>query len=358
MKRKIAILPGDGIGPEIMGEAVKAIEAVAEKFGHEFEMASHPVGGAAIDAMGVALPSETLAACMAADAVLLGAVGGPKWDVLPSDRRPERAALLPLRAKLGLFCNLRPAKVWDALADASPLRPDIVAGGLDLLVVRELTGGIYFGAHVRGEDGLSARDDMVYSVSEIERIARAAFTAARKRRGKVTSVDKANVLETSKLWRETVTRLHAAEYADVALEHMYVDNAAMQLVRAPGRFDVILTENMFGDILSDEASQIVGSIGMLPSASLRADGFGLYEPIHGSAPDIAGKDVANPLATILSAAMMLRHSFGLDAEAAAIEDAVRTVLAAGVRTADIARDGVQSVGTRAMGAAVCAALRQ
>ena len=358
MKKTIAILPGDGIGPEITGEAVKVLEAVAAKFGHTFEMSEHLMGGAAIDATGAALPPETLAACQTADAVLLGAVGGPKWDALPSDRRPERAALLPLRAKLGLFCNLRPAKVWDALADASPLKPEIAAGGIDLLVVRELTGGIYFGAHERAADGKSARDVMGYSVEEIARISRTAFEAARKRRGKVTSVDKANVLETSKLWRETVTSLHAAEYADVELEHMYVDNAAMQLVRAPRRFDVILTENMFGDILSDEASQVTGSIGMLPSASLRADGFGLYEPIHGSAPDIAGKDLANPLATILSAAMMLRHSFGLVAEAAAIEDAVREVLAAGVRTADIARDGASAVGTRAMGEAVCAALKQ
>ena len=292
------------------------------------------------------------------DAVLLGAVGGPKWDALPSDQRPERAALLPLRAKLGLFCNLRPAKVWDALADASPLKPEIAAGGIDLLLVRELTGGIYFGAHERAEDGKSARDVMGYSVEEIERIARTAFEAARTRRGKVTSVDKANVLETSKLWRETVTSLHAAEYADVELEHMYVDNAAMQLVRAPNRFDVILTENMFGDILSDEASQIAGSIGLLPSASLREDGFGLYEPIHGSAPDIAGKNVANPLATILSAAMMLKYSFGLVAEAAAVEEAVGDVLAAGVRTADIARVGEASVSTRAMGEAVCAALKR
>ena len=354
MKRKIAILPGDGIGPEIVREAVKVIEAVAAKFGHAFEMTSCPVGGAAIDATGSALPSATLAVCMAADAVLLGAVGGPKWDALPSDRRPERAALLPLRAKLGLFCNLRPAKVWDALADASPLKPEIVAGGIDLLVVRELTGGIYFGAHERAADGKSARDVMAYSIEEVERIARTAFEAARKRRGQVTSVDKANVLETSRLWRETVTRLHAAEYADVTLEHMYVDNAAMQLVRAPRRFDVILTENMFGDILSDEASQVTGSIGMLPSASLRADGFGLYEPIHGSAPDIAGRDIANPLATILSAAMMLRHSFGLNAEAAVIEKAVEDVLAAGVRTADIAHGGASCAGTRAMGAAVCA----
>lgn len=358
MNKTIAILPGDGIGPEIVDAAARVLEAVAERFGHAFEMTAHLVGGAAIDAVGVALPPGTLAACEASDAVLLGAVGGPKWDALPSDLRPERAALLPLRAKLGLFCNLRPAKVWDVLADASPLKPEIVAGGIDILVVRELTGGIYFGEHKRGMDGFSARDDMVYSVSEIERVARAAFEAARGRRRKVTSVDKANVLETSKLWRETVTRLHADEYADVTLEHMYVDNAAMQLVRAPRQFDVILTENMFGDILSDEASQVTGSIGMLPSASLRADGFGLYEPIHGSAPDIAGRDVANPLATILSAAMMLRHSFGLLDEAEAIESAVRTVLARGVRTADIVRDGVSSVGTRAMGAAVCAALRQ
>lgn len=357
MKKTIAILPGDGIGPEITDAAVKVLDGVAAKFGHTFEMSVHLVGGAAIDATGTALPPETLAACMAADAVLLGAVGGPKWDVLPSDRRPERAALLPLRARLGLFCNMRPAKVWDALTDASQLKPEIVRSGLDLLVVRELTGGIYFGEHKRGMDGLSARDVMLYSVSEIERIARTAFEAARKRRRMVTSVDKANVLETSKLWRETVTRLHAAEYADVTLDHMYVDNAAMQLVRAPCQFDVILTENMFGDILSDEASQVVGSIGMLPSASLRADGFGLYEPIHGSAPDIAGKDVANPLATILSAAMMLRHSFGLVAEAEAIENAVRAVLAAGVRTADIASPGAPPVGTRAMGDAVCDALK-
>ena len=325
MNKTIAILPGDGIGPEIVDAAANVLETVAERFGHAFAMTAHLVGGAAIDATGAALPPETLAACEASDAVLLGAVGGPKWD---------------------------------ALADASPLKPEIVSGGIDILVVRELTGGIYFGAHERAADGKSARDVMCYSVEEIERIARTAFEAARKRRGKVTSVDKANVLETSKLWRETVTSLHAAEYADVELEHMYVDNAAMQLVRAPGRFDVLLTENMFGDILSDEASQVSGSIGMLPSASLRADGFGLYEPIHGSAPDIAGRDVANPLATILSAAMMLRHSFCLFDEAEAIENAIQTVLARGVRTADIARSGVPSVGTRAMGAAVCAALRQ
>ena len=358
MKKTIAILPGDGIGPAIVDMAVKVLSTVAARFGHTFEMTSHLVGGAAIDATGMALPPETLSACEAADAVLLGAVGGPKWDALPSDRRPERAALLPLRAKLGLFCNMRPAKVWGALSGASPLKPEIVAGGIDLLVVRELTGGIYFGAHERATDGKSARDMMAYSVMEIERIAHMAFEAARTRRGKVTSVDKANVLETSKLWRETVARIHAAEYTDIALDHLYVDNAAMQLVRAPNRFDVILTENMFGDILSDEASQIAGSIGLLPSASLREDGFGLYEPIHGSAPDIAGKNVANPLATILSAAMMLKYSFGLVAEAAAVEEAVGDVLAAGVRTADIARVGEASVDTRAMGEAVCAALKR
>ena len=357
MEKKIAILPGDGIGPEIVAEAAKTIEAVAEKYGHVFEMEERLAGGAAIDATGEALPAETLEACRAADAVLLGAVGGPKWDALPSAKRPERAALLPLRAKLGLFCNLRPAKVWKALADSCPLKPEIASAGIDILVVRELTGGIYFGVHRREADGMNAKDEMAYSVSEIERISRKAFEAARARRGRVASVDKANVLETSKLWRETATRIRDTEYADVELEHMYVDNAAMQLVRDPGRFDVILTENMFGDILSDEASQIAGSIGMLPSASLREDGFGLYEPIHGSAPDIAGRNVANPLATILSAAMMLRHSFGLEEEATAVEKAVETVLAGGLRTADTARWGARAVGTREMGEAVRAALR-
>ena len=357
MNKTIAVLPGDGIGPETTGEAVKVLAAVAEKFGHSFETRECLVGGAAIDAVGVALPPETLAVCRAADAVLLGAVGGPKWDSLPGALRPERAALLPLRAELGVFCNLRPAKTWGGLVDASPLRPEAVAGGIDILVVRELTSGIYFGAHERSEDGRSARDVMAYSVEEIERVARMAFSAARCRRGSVTSVDKANVLETSRLWRETVMRVREEGFADVSLDHMYVDNAAMQLVRDPRRFDVLLTENMFGDILSDEASQIVGSIGMLPSASLREDGFGLYEPVHGSAPDIAGRDIANPLATILSAAMMLRHSFGLEREAAAVESAVETVLASGARTADIAKPGEASIGTRAMGDAVLSALR-
>ncbi len=360
MEVQIAVLPGDGIGPEIVAEAVKVLRAVAHRFGHRFEMKEYPVGGAAYDRCGDCLPDETLAACKSADAILLGAVGGPKWDRLPVSQRPERRALLTLRSELGLFANLRPAKVWDALKGASPLREEIVSAGIDMLIVRELTGGAYFGEKGRGDGGRSAYDVTPYSVHEIERVARVAFEAARRRfpqgRPKVTSVDKANVLETSRLWRETVTALHAAEYADVELEHLYVDNAAMQLVRAPSRFDVILTENMFGDILSDEASQITGSIGMLPSASVGASGGGLYEPIHGSAPDIAGKGIANPLATILSAAAMLRHAFGLGAEADAIEHAVASVLARGLRTADIADQGGASISTSAMGDAVAEAV--
>lgn len=352
MKKTIAVIAGDGIGPEIVGEAVKVLKKVAEKFGHEFVFDEKLVGGAAYDAFGDCLPDDTLDACKRADAILLGAVGGPKWDALPGPKRPEKRALLTLRKELGLFANLRPAKVWEPLKDASPLKPSIIGEGLDLLVVRELTGGVYFGEHTRAEDGLSALDKMPYSVEEIDRIARTAFEAAKKRRGHVTCVDKANVLETSRLWREVVTRIHDADYSDVTLEFMYVDNAAMQLVRAPSRFDVILTENMFGDILSDEASQITGSIGMLPSASLRGDGFGMYEPIHGSAPDIAGKGIANPLATILSAAMLLRHTFGLTAEADAIEAAVAKVLDAGVRTADLGG----TISCAEMGAAVLAHL--
>ena len=335
MKKTIAVIKGDGIGPEIVSEAVAVLAKIAAKFGHDFTFDERLVGGAAYDATGDCLPDETLAACKGADAVLLGAVGGPKWDALPGPKRPEKRALLTLRKELGLFANLRPAKVWSTLRDASPLKAQVVDDGIDLLVVRELTGGVYFGEHLRSADGQSALDKMPYSVPEIERIARVAFAAARTRRNRVTSVDKANVLETSRLWRETVQRIRNAEYPDVALEFMYVDNAAMQLVRAPSHFDVILTENMFGDILSDEASQVTGSIGMLPSASLRDDGFGMYEPIHGSAPDIAGKGVANPLATILSAAMMLRHSFGLEAEAGAIERAVASTLESGVLTPDL-----------------------
>ena len=342
MDRNIVVLAGDGIGPEIVREALKVLDAVANRFGHRFVFDERLVGGASYDACGDCLADETLAAAKNADAVLLGAVGGPKWDSLPPAERPERRALLRLRKELGLFANLRPAKVWDALRCASPLRGEIVERGIDLLVVRELTGGIYFGAHERSAAGDAALDTMPYCAAEIERISRVAFDAARRRRGLVTCVDKANVLETSKLWREVVRRVHDGEYRDVALEFMYVDNAAMQMVREPSRFDVILTENMFGDILSDEASQIAGSIGMLPSASLRGDGFGLYEPIHGSAPDIAGTGKANPAATILSAALMLRHSFALEDEAAAIERAVGQALERGVMTPDTGGDRTTS----------------
>ncbi len=356
MKKTIVTIPGDGIGPEIVGEAVKVLLAVGQKFGHEFKMVPVLAGGCAIDATGVPLPKESLDACKAADAVLLGAVGGPKWDNLqPASLRPERGALLPLRRELGLFCNLRPSVLYPQLKGACPLRADIIGDGLDIVVVRELTGGIYFGERQRAEDGQSAWDVMKYSVPEIERIARKGFEVARKRHHKVTSVDKHNILETSRLWRETVTRI-AADYPDVELNHLYVDNASMQLIRNPHQFDVILTENMFGDILSDEASMIAGSLGMLPSASLREDAFGLYEPIHGSAPDIAGKGVANPLATILSAGMLLRYSFGLQAEADAVEKAVFRVLDAGYRTGDIMTEGGIRVGTAEMGAKVVAAL--
>ena len=347
LTKKIVVLPGDGIGPEIVREAVKVLETVKERFALDISFEERLVGGAAYDACGKCLPEETLEACKAADAVLLGAVGGPKWDSLPGAERPERA-LLGLRGGLGLFANLRPAKIWPVLSGASPLKCE---GGIDLLVVRELTGGVYFGEHSRSADGASARDVMEYSIAEVERIARVAFECARRRRSKVTSVDKANVLETSRLWREIAGRI-AKEYPDVELSHMYVDNAAMQLVRDPAQFDVILTENMFGDILSDEASQITGSIGMLPSASLRTDGFGMYEPIHGSAPDIAGKNIANPLATILSAAMMLRDTFGCPDAALAIENAVGQTLESGLRTADIATGGATTVSTAEMGDAV------
>lgn len=350
MKKTIAVVPGDGIGPEIVGEALKVLKRVGEKFGHEFVIEERLVGGAAYDAVGECLPFDTLETCRKSDAVLLGAVGGPKYDALPGSKRPEKA-LLGLRSGLGLFCNLRPAIVWPTLKNASPLKAEIIGEKLDILVVRELTGGVYFGEHKRAEDGRSATDIMAYSIPEVERIAEMAFEAAMKRGKKVTSVDKANVLETSRLWRETVNEI-AAKYPEVTLEHMYVDNAAMQLVREPKKFDVLLTENMFGDILSDEASQITGSIGMLPSASLRLDGFGMYEPIHGSAPDIAGKGIANPIATILSVAMMLKYSFSLDVEAAAIEEAVGRVLKCGVLTRDLG--GVAS--TREVGDAIVAAI--
>ena len=335
MEFKIALVKGDGIGPEIVDSAVRVLEKIGQTFGHTFTCTPYLAGGCAIDAVGIPLPQETVDGCLAADSVLLGAVGGPKWDKNPGDLRPEKA-LLGLRAALGLFTNLRPAKIYPALAGDCPLRPDIVAQGFDMIMVRELTGGIYFGERGRreGKYGPEAYDTEAYSVMEIERIARVAFETARKRRKNVISIDKANVLETSRLWRETVHRI-AAEYPDVTCTDMLVDNAAMQLVRNPAQFDVVVTTNMFGDILSDEASQITGSIGLLPSASLGSTKRGLYEPIHGSAPDIAGQNKANPIATILSAAMMLRYSFDLGAEADAIEAAVDRVLNQGLRTADL-----------------------
>ena len=341
MEFRIALVPGDGIGPEIMDGAVKVLEAAAEKFGHRFNFTTYLAGGCAIDAFGEPLPKETVDGCLASDSVMLGAVGGPKWDHVPGPLRPEKA-LLGLRKVLGLYTNLRPAKIEPALADACVLRPDIAAKGFDLMIVRELTGGIYFGERGRTEDGNAAFDTEKYSVAEIERVARRAFEIARKRRRHVTSIDKANVLESSRLWRETVHRIGETEFPDVLLDDMYVDNAAMQLIRAPSFFDVIVTSNMFGDILSDEASQVTGSIGLLASASLGESSRGMYEPIHGSAPDIAGKNLANPIATILSAAMMLRYSFDLGAEADFIEQAVTAVLEAGWRTADIKAPDAES----------------
>ena len=335
MEFQIALIKGDGIGPEIVDSAVRVLEKIGQKYGHTFHCTPYLAGGCAIDETGIPLPEETVQGCLNADSVLLGAVGGPKWDKNPGHLRPEKA-LLGLRAALGLFTNLRPAKIYPALAGDCPLRPDIVANGFDMVMVRELTGGIYFGERGRreGKYGSEAYDTEAYSVMEIERIARVAFETARKRRKRVISIDKANVLETSRLWRETVHRI-AEEYPDVSCTDMLVDNAAMQLVRNPAQFDVVVTTNMFGDILSDEASQITGSIGLLPSASLGSTKRGLYEPIHGSAPDIAGQNKANPIATILSAAMMLRYSFDLGKEADEIEAAVDRVLNKGLRTADL-----------------------
>ena len=353
---KIAILPGDYIGPEVTGQAQRVLELLRNE-GLALTFESAPMGGAGYDAAGDPLPPATLALAKASDAILMGAVGGPKYDALPRASRPEQG-LLRIRKELGLFANLRPALLYPELAAASSLKPEIVSG-LDILIVRELTGDIYFGQprgrrrNAQGAD--EGFDTMHYSVPEVERIARVGFEAARKRSKRLTSVDKANVLDTSILWRETVTRL-GSEYPDVALSHMYVDNAAMQLVKNPKQFDVIVTGNMFGDILSDEASMLAGSIGMLPSASLDVNQKGLYEPIHGSAPDIAGQDKANPLATILSLGMMFRYSLARDDIAGRIEAAVRKVLQGGLRTGDIALPGEAVVGTRAMGDAVIAAL--
>ena len=345
MNYNIALLKGDGIGPEIVDSAVRVLEAIGKKYGHKFNFTPYDIGGAAIDKHGEPLPCATVEGCLASDSVLLGAVGGPKWDTLPGNMRPERA-LLGIRAAMNLFTNLRPAKLYPALKDECPLRSDIVDAGFDIMIVRELTGGIYFGERGmrEGKWGEEAYDTEAYSRMEIERIARVAFDAARKRRGVLTSIDKANVLETSRLWRRVVHEI-AEEYPDVECRDMLVDNAAMQLVRCPSQFDVIVTSNMFGDILSDEASQITGSIGMLPSASLSDNTRGLYEPIHGSAPDIAGQNKANPIATILSAAMMLLYSFNLKAESDAIVDAVNEVLNAGYRTADLAH-GKEALDTR------------
>ncbi len=346
MEARIAVLPGDGIGPEVVAEAVKVLRRVAEVYGHKFEFEEGLVGGIALDETGEPLPAETLALCRRSDAVLLGAVGGPKWDDPRAPVRPEQG-LLGLRKGLGLFANLRPVKPYPQLVHASPLRPEIVAG-VDLVVVRELTGGIYFGQpRIEGDDG-RAVDTMVYTAAEVERVMHVAFRLARQRRKKVTSVDKANVLACSRLWREVAERV-GREYPDVALEHILVDACAMYLLRRPASFDVIVTANMFGDILTDEASMLAGSIGMLPSASLGEGTLGLYEPIHGSAPKYAGQNVVNPIATILSGAMLLRHSLGLEAEASAVERAVAAALDDGYRTRDIGEEGQKLVGTREMG---------
>ena len=356
MNYQIAVIPGDGIGPDVVEQTLKVMDKVGEKFGHTFNYTKVLAGGCAIDATGACLPQETIDICKASDAVLLGAVGGWKWDNLPGDQRPERA-LLGLRKALGLFANLRPALLFEQLADASPLKPEILAGGLDIVVVRELTGGIYFGekGHRDTDLGPAAYDIEQYAEGEVRRIAKVAFDMAMKRSKHVTSVDKANVLESSRLWRRVVAEV-AQDYPEVTLDNLYVDNAAMQLVRNPRQFDVIVTSNIFGDILSDEASQITVSIGMLPSASLAEGNFGMYEPVHGSAPDIAGQDKANPMATILSAAMMLRYTFGLGAEADAIENAVKSVLDQGYRTPDLYAGQGTQVGTAQMGDLIAAAI--
>ncbi len=348
MKATIAVLPGDGIGPEVVAEALKVLGAVGRKFGHEFVLKEALLGGIAIDKTGTALPPETVEICQAADAVLLGAVGGPKWDDPKASVRPEQG-LLGIRKALGLYANLRPVTIHPKLAGASPLKPEILKG-VDLLVVRELTGGIYFGEKKREAD--RASDLCVYTTEEVKRVVRRAASFAEKRRGKLTSVDKANVLETSRLWRSVTEQVVRSEFPKLQLEHILVDSCAMFLIRRPADFDVIVTENMFGDILTDEASMLAGSMGLLPSASLGEGRRGLYEPIHGSAPDIAGKGVANPYATILSVAMLLRHSLGLDREAALIEAAVNQAVDDGILTGDLASPGAKGVSTVVAGDAV------
>eukprot|EP00996_Jenningsia_fusiforme_P000823 NODE_1747_length_1419_cov_12.734307_g1576_i0.p1 GENE.NODE_1747_length_1419_cov_12.734307_g1576_i0~~NODE_1747_length_1419_cov_12.734307_g1576_i0.p1 ORF type:complete len:383 (+),score=71.88 NODE_1747_length_1419_cov_12.734307_g1576_i0:182-1330(+) len=355
---KIAVLPGDGIGPEVMLQAMKVLEAASARYKFGLHTTWADVGGVAIDNHGCPLPESTLKTCEDAQAILLGSVGGPKWEHLPPQEQPERGALLPLRKHFKLFCNLRPAKVYRALASASPLRPDIVGEGFDILCVRELTGDIYFG-QPKGREGSGPDergfDTMTYTRYEIERVARFAFEAARLRKKQLISIDKANVLTTMVLWRQVVTEV-AREYPDVSVEHMYVDNAAMQLLRRPADFDVMLAGNMFGDILSDECAMITGSMGLLPSASLAEGSFGMYEPAGGSAPDIAGKGIANPVAQILSAALMLRHTFQNDQAASHIERAVQNVIEDGIRTPDIMSKGGKQVGTEGMGDAIVAAL--
>lgn len=350
----IALIPGDGIGPEIVAGAVTVLDAVSEKFGVKFNYDEVYMGGCAIDKYGEPLPKETVDKCLASDSVLLGAVGGPKWDSVPANLRPE-TGLLGIRKALGLYSNLRPSILKKQLAAASPLKAEKLTDGLDIMVVRELTGGIYFGKKTKAEDGSWASDEEKYSVEEVLRIGKIAFETAMLRKKKLVSVDKANVLESSRLWRATMNEL-SKEYPEVELSHMYVDNAAMQLAINPAQFDVIVTSNIFGDILSDLSSAIAGSIGMLPSASLGATKLGMYEPIHGSAPDIAGMDIANPIATIVSAAMMLRMSFGLIKEADAIEAAVDKVLSEGYRTGDIMSEGMKKIGTKEMAALIAARL--
>lgn len=360
MHKKIVVLPGDGIGPEVTTEAIRVLQEIGYLYNHDFQLEYDIVGGKAIDEYGIPLREETLERCKRADAVLLGAVGGPKWDQLPGHLRPEQA-LLGLRKGLGLFANLRPVEVFGPLIQTSTLKSEVIEG-VDLVVVRELTGGLYFGKKDRSinEYGVNqASDELIYNEIEIERIARVAFQSAKERRQKVISVDKANVLESSRLWREVVSRVHQEDYSDIELDHMLVDNAAMQLVRNPKQFDVIVTENMFGDILSDVASMLAGSIGLMPSASIaQTGGNGIYEPVHGSAPDIAGQGKANPLATILSCAMMLRYSFGLHEEAELIEQSVKDVLKAGLRTGDLASHGDHVLNTSQMGDFVLQQLRQ
>ncbi len=357
MNKNIAVIRGDGIGPEIIDQAINVLDKIGRIYGHTFTYIEVDMGGVAIDKWGEPLPDHMLEKCTAADSVLLGAVGGEKWNSVPGHLRPEKG-LLKLRAGMGAYSNNRPARIWPQLADASPLKKEIVEKGIDLIIVRELIGGVYFGEHktetVDGKE--TAVDVMIYNEDEIERICRIGFETAKKRKGKLCSVEKSNVLDTSRLWKKVICRL-ASEYPEVELSHMLVDNCAMQIVKDPSQFDVIVTENMFGDILSDEASMITGSIGMIPSSSLGATSKGVYEPIHGSAPDIAGQDLANPVGTILSVAMMLRYSFDMAKEADAIENAVSDYLDAGYRTADIMSDGMTQVGCRECGKLICAYLR-